>query len=193
MKRILLAGLLGGLVVFGWSAISHMVLPLGEAGIRTIPDEPAMMNALRTHVPGPGLYFFPGYDQKVERTKEQEEAAMKDWSDRYRLGPTGILVIAPANRQPMSPSQFVVELVTNILAAAIAAMLLFLAAAAIPKYSVRVLFVTMLGVFAFIVIDLSHWNWYGFPDTYTCAALIDQTVGWFLGGLVIARIIRPPV
>jgi len=33
MSRILIAGLVGGIVVFIWSAFSHMVLPLGEAGL----------------------------------------------------------------------------------------------------------------------------------------------------------------
>ncbi len=190
MKRILLAGLLGGLVVFVWGAISHILLPLGQAGIRTLPEEAVVVAAFRTHVAQPGLYFFPGMDRSPVKTAEQRAAAEKDWAERYRLGPTGILVIAPGGREPMSFGHLGMELVTNILGAAIAAMLLTLAAAALTKYSVRVLFVTLLGLFAFIAIDLSYWNWYGFPDAYTAAALLDQTVGWFLGGLVIARIIR---
>jgi hypothetical protein len=33
-KRILLAGLLGGLAMFIWQSVAHVVLPLGEAGIQ---------------------------------------------------------------------------------------------------------------------------------------------------------------
>src|SRR5438128_12394968 len=32
--KILLAGILGGIVMFIWTSIAHMALPLGEAGIR---------------------------------------------------------------------------------------------------------------------------------------------------------------
>jgi hypothetical protein len=37
--RVLLAGILGGIAMFVWTTIAHMVLPLGEAGFREIPDE----------------------------------------------------------------------------------------------------------------------------------------------------------
>jgi hypothetical protein len=36
-KRIILAGVLGGIAMFIWTAIAHMALPLGEAGIGEIP------------------------------------------------------------------------------------------------------------------------------------------------------------
>jgi hypothetical protein len=34
--RILLAGVLGGIAMFVWKSITHMALPLGEAGIGEI-------------------------------------------------------------------------------------------------------------------------------------------------------------
>lgn len=36
-KRILLAGILGGIAMFAWSTIAHMVLPLGMTGFSEIP------------------------------------------------------------------------------------------------------------------------------------------------------------
>jgi len=39
MKRIFLAALLGAIAMFIWTSIAHMALPLGEAGIREIPNE----------------------------------------------------------------------------------------------------------------------------------------------------------
>jgi len=41
-----------------------------------------------------------------------------------------------------------------------------------------------------IVIDVSQWNWYSFPTMYMLAQLVDHTVGWFLAGLVLARVCR---
>ena len=32
--RIYIAGLIGGIVLFVWGAVSHMVLPVGEMGIQ---------------------------------------------------------------------------------------------------------------------------------------------------------------
>lgn len=193
MNRILLAGLLGGLVVFLWGAFSHIVLPIGQAGIRVLPNEAPVLEAVRAGVPRSGLYFFPGLDRTPGMTAEQKAAAERDWSERYRRGPNGILVLQAGGGEPFSVRQLILELVTNILGAAIAAMLLTLAATSLPSFGARVLFVTLLGVFASVAIDLSYWNWYGFPPEYTAAALLDQTVSWLLGGLVLARIIQPPL
>ena len=37
----------------------------------------------------------------------------------------------------------------------------------------------------------SYWNWYGFPTEFEIAEAVDQVVGWFLGGLVLAALVRP--
>jgi hypothetical protein len=45
--RILLAGVLGGIVMFVWTSIAHMALPLGEAGIGEILNESAVLGAIQ--------------------------------------------------------------------------------------------------------------------------------------------------
>ena len=191
MKRILLAGLLGGFAVFVWGMASHMALGLGSVGITSLPVDSPVVDVMRASITEPGFYFFPGMDMHSKKSAAEQAADEKAWSAAMLRGPSGILVIDPRGKEPLSPRTFIIELVTNILGAAIAAMLLVLAAASIPSYWVRVLFVTALGLFAGIAVDLSYWNWYGFPADYVAAALLDQTLSWFAGGLVIARIMRP--
>ena len=59
--RVLLAGILGGIAMFVWSAIAHMVLPLGEAGFREIPDEQSVVGAMNSAIGDQaGFYIFPG-------------------------------------------------------------------------------------------------------------------------------------
>jgi len=38
--RIILAGIASGIAMFIWSFCSHTVLPLGEVGVRMLPNEP---------------------------------------------------------------------------------------------------------------------------------------------------------
>ena len=45
-KRVLLAGLLGGIAMFAWTSLAHMVLPLGDAGIKEIPNEKGVLIAI---------------------------------------------------------------------------------------------------------------------------------------------------
>jgi hypothetical protein len=56
--RILLAGILGGIVTFVWTSIAHMALPLGEAGINEIPNESAVLGAMQSGI-GDKTGLFP--------------------------------------------------------------------------------------------------------------------------------------
>jgi hypothetical protein len=180
--RLFLAALLAGLVVFLWSAFTHTVTPLGEAGMQSLPSEETILPVLESSLPGRGFYFFPGWpDGKM--TKEQEEA----WSNRYRTGPSGIIVYRPIGGEPFDPSKLLIEFLTNVMAALIAGLVV----SSIPGGIVaRALTVAMLGVFAWLSISASYWNWYEFPGTFIAAEGFDQFVGWFLGGLVIAWILK---
>ena len=183
MGRRLLAAIAGGIVVFVWSAVSHMALGLGSAGIRTIPNEERMAQAIRGVVTEPGLYFFPGVDPSRKMTPAEERA----WTERYRRGPAGILIVQPGGREPMEPTQFVVELLADILAAGVAA---FILAGLGGPLLARAGAVGLLGVFEWADISVSYWNWYKFPTLYTGAALVEQVVGWTLAGLAMALILR---
>ena len=183
MGRRVLAAIAGGVVVFVWSAISHMALGLGTAGISTMPNEDRMAQAIRGAITEPGLYFFPGFPASHKMTADEEKA----FTEKYRRGPSGILIVQPGGRDPMVPQQFVFELLGDVLAAGVAAFILSSLAA---SFAARVAAVGLLGVFEWLDINVSYWNWYKFPTAYTLAALVEQVVGWTLAGLVMALILR---
>ena len=57
--RILLAGVIGGIVMFTWTSIAHLALPLREAGIAEIPNESAVLSAMQSSMGDKaGLYIF---------------------------------------------------------------------------------------------------------------------------------------
>ena len=185
MKKILIGGIVGGIVIFVWGAVSHMVLPLGETGIKQIPNEDAVIAAMRQSIPEPGLYFFPGMDMSHKPSDEEQKA----WTAKYTAGPTGILVYHPQGEAPVSPRQLLTELASNVLMALLAAFLLSMASGSFGR---RVLFVALLGLFSWLSISVSYWNWYGFPTDFSLAEAVDQVVGCFLAGLVLAAIVKPP-
>lgn len=185
MKRIALAAVVGGLLMFVWGAVSHMLTPLGGAGFKAMPPdgEPAVVEALRANVPDDGLYMFPGMDQLESGDKQAQE----EWMRRYAAGPSGILVYHPHGGRTMNAQLLGTELLTNILAVALAAW----AAAHARTYGRRLALVTAFGLAAWLSIEASYWNWYGFPTTYVLAQLIDQVTGFFVAGLAVAKIVRP--
>jgi hypothetical protein len=80
-KRVLLAGLLGGIAMFVWTSLAHMVLPLGAAGFKEIPNEPAVLASMRASLGDQsGLYFFPGLGLGPDATPQQKQAAAPQYA-----------------------------------------------------------------------------------------------------------------
>ena len=186
-KRILLAGVLGGLTIFLWSSLSHMVLMLGGTGIKSMPHEDVVLSVIHENVREPGFYFFPGMDESKKMSAEEQ----KQWEDKYRKGPAGIMILQPPGADPMMVRQLLTELASNIVCLLIAAFLLSQTLSGGSTFAGRLLFVALMGLFASTAIDVSYWNWYRFPDSYTLAAMTDAVVGHGLAGIVLAAIIKP--
>ena len=187
--RILVAGILGGIVMFIWTSIAHMVLPLGEAGIREIPNEAAVLDALKTNLgENRGLYHFPGHGLGPNPTREQEREMMKHMGEKLANNPSGLLMYHPPGRQVSLGRLLGVEFATEVLEALLVVFLL--AQAGIGTFIGRVGFVFVAGVLAAIATNISYWNWYGFPKHYTAAYMLIQVVGFLCVGIVAALVLR---
>ncbi len=184
MKKILIAGILGAVVAFVWSTFAHMVLPTGDMGIRSLPNEDAVVAAMKQSIPEAGFYYFPGMDMSRKLTPDEEKA----WAAKYAAGPIGILVYNPAGDTPMSPRMLLVELLSQLLAALLIAWVLSQTAVTLGRGAVTA---ALLGLFAWLSLSVSMWNWFGFPGAYLVTEAIDQVVGWGLAGLVMALVLRP--
>lgn len=181
--RIIIAGIVGGLVMFFWAFISHTVLPLGQVGFKTMPVEAPVVAAMRSNINEPGLYLYPGMDMSRTLTPEEQAA----WTEKYKAGPRGILVYHPTGEEPMAAKFLLTELASNILAAIVAALAI---SWLICSFFGRVLVAGLIGLAGWLSIDVSLWNWYGFPTNYMLAQGVDQVVGWLLAGVAIALIIK---
>ena len=74
-KKVLLGGILGGIVLFFWGFVWHEVLPFGLIGIKDIPNENTMISAMKTNVPEAGMYMIPGLQIPANATSAQRKAA----------------------------------------------------------------------------------------------------------------------
>lgn len=181
--RLIIAGIIGGIVMFGWGAFSHMVLGLGDSSFKQIPNESAVLSTMKANINEPGLYFFPGMD--MSRTPTTEE--MNAWTEKFKAGPRGLMVFHPTGDEPMSVRYLLTELASNILAALAAAVII---SWLICSFFGRVIAAGLIGLAGWLSIDMSLWNWYGFPTTYFLSQGIDQVVGWLLSGIAIALIVK---
>jgi hypothetical protein len=181
-RRLAAAWLAGTLLIYVWGALSHMVLQKG-AGFSRMPDEQRVVTALQGSLEKDGLYLFPGPDFSGRATPEETAA----WEQSFLGGPTGMIVYHPAGSSPVSGRKLGVQLLADMIAAAIAVHLV--------RRSPRPIWATalavgLLGVFAIASVATIFWNWYGFPQAFFFAQCVDMIVGWSLTGLAIAAIVN---
>jgi uncharacterized membrane protein YkgB len=187
--RILLAGILGGIVMFVWTSIAHMGLPLGEAGINEIPNESAVLSAMQSSIGDKtGLYIFPGLGVGKNATRQEKSEAMKQMQQKIAANPSGFLMYHPPGRPFAFGKSLVIEFSTEVLQAILVIWLLV--QTRIGSFGGRVVFVLIAGFLASITTNVSYWNWYGFPGVYTASYILIEIVGFVLVGIVAALLLR---
>jgi hypothetical protein len=192
-KRILFAGLLGGVALFAWGSFSHIVLKLPAIGIQEIPraQEEGVKTALRGALTQPGFYLFPGMNIAAGASAQEKDAASKAYEEKYKQGPHGLLIFDPAGSEVMSPKQLIIQFVLVVVEAMLAAWLLSLTTH--TTFGSRVGFVLVLGVLMALATNVEYWDWYGFPTNYTAAYMLDKVIGMLIVGLVVAAMTRKRV
>jgi hypothetical protein len=184
MNRVILAGILGGIAMFIWTSIAHMVLPLGEAGVSEMGSEIPLLDAMKSSLgERQGFFIFPGLHVSPNASKQEKADAMKLMTERAATAPAGILVYHPTRPFAFGrwlATEFITEVVQALLVVAL------LAQTRLTSFGGRVCFVSIAGILAAITTNVSYWNWYGFPSRYTVGVMITEIVGFFIVGIVAA-------
>ena len=174
MMRILVAGILGGIAMYVWLSAAH-ISPLGQIGVHALPNGGAMIAQVSDAAAGKaGLYVFPDYMSKTPSAAR---------------GPFAIVSFTPDAPTGLAPMNLVLEFLSELVEAIIAAWLL--SQAALASYGARVGFVTGIGVIGAILAEAPYWNWYSFPLDYSLTNAVMQIVGFFVAGLVMAWYLKP--
>jgi hypothetical protein len=172
MRNTLLAGLVGGVVMFVWASFAHLATPLATAGLEPLPAEAATVATLHAALgERSGLYFFPYLQGSGSRASADQKA-------RMQLGPTGLLAYKAPGSPVLMPRQLLVELLLEIVESLLTA-LVIVAVAGIPR---RLGLAVAVGVIAAVSTNMSYWNWYGFSWDYTLANAFTEFMKYLLAG-----------
>jgi hypothetical protein len=183
MGRIILAGVAGSIAMFVMMSIMH-ISPLAQVGFSQMTNDGPALAALQTATGNkPGLYIFPAVDMKAKDAMAQMTARMK-------VEPFGIMAYQPPGSVGgFSPlllvREYAKELVQSLLVATL------LSFALLVTYWGRVGYVVAVGVISTMTTNLSYWNWYAFPTSYTLANMTIEVSSFLAAGLVIAVLLKP--
>jgi len=189
MVRLLIGAVLSSIVLFVWGFAFWVISPLRFGVLRTIPNEEAVIDALKKNLPETGVYLSPFAEES--RFKEDREAAQKELAEKHKEGPLVQIIYRKNGIDPMSPVTFAAGFANMLVASLLIGLLLKLALPGLASYSSRVLFVFVAGVFAAVTIDLSTPIWFHQPWGLPLFNALYHASGWFLAGLVLGAVIRP--
>lgn len=178
MNKWPVAGILAGIGVFVWGAITHMALGIEQKSISTFSDEAAVTAVLKEKVAQPGFYFFPN---------EQDPEKM---AARVKTSPRGVLLYTPAGVPFSFPASLGTQFVLDILSGVILAWI-FSVAIGDPKRKIcGPCLGAVVGLFSVAAILLPWWNWYGLPVSMVASGVIEQGVGFGIAGWILGKLIK---
>lgn len=179
--RILLAGLIGGIVIFMWGALAHVTLGLGNVGIHAPVNENIVLASLPQGLGSqPGIYILPWLDPaQLSDAPTRQAYAAKASSSPYAW-----VVYQPRGGDL---TQLGRSLPWQWASDTLAAMLMaFVMAFAALGFGRRVAIAGAAAIYAWLNTMVPYWNWYRFPADFTDTALIEQLIGWLLAGAAMA-------
>ena len=180
--RVLLAGVIGGIVLFLWGAVAHMALPIGEMGMKVASNQEAALAALEASAtPGAGVYMLPGMSPE----EWSNEEARKTFAEKAKTTPYAFVIYQPGGNPvnvSMGPS-LVKQFVGDTLVALLVAWLMSLAPFAFGR---RVLIGTVVGIASWLAISMPYWNWYMFPSDFTLGTLLHVGLGLLIASVPMA-------
>jgi len=186
-KQLVLGTVLGGIVLFVWSAIAWMIIPWPGDPFQKFTDEAAVSQAITANAPRSGNYFLPNEPKRTPgMTDEQFKAASDAAMEQAARGP---MIFAAVRLGPMSMTRpLIIQFFTQLVLALLACCLL-MRTCGLP-YSKRVLFVATIGLIIFIGGHVEEWNWFSFSNAYLLMEFGAIVIGWILAALVMAKFVK---
>lgn len=172
LKKVIVAGLLGAVVLFAWTMLTNGILGLNSSiNMKRIPNDRLVYEVLKQSIVEPGGYVLPhGPTEEplfgVHYTGMGHESAGKE---------------------------FRVRIASAIIASVIVASLLSVASdRVLAGYARRVLFVTAVGLLIAVYSDLTRFGLTTYTMEHTLIFAVQQLLAWLLAGLVIAWRVKLP-
>ncbi len=180
--RLLIAAIIGGIVMFIWSAVAHMALPIGEMGMKVAVEQDAALSAIQASATqGEGVYMLPTFAPE----RMSDKAFVEAFQQQYKSSPYALVIWQPGGNPVIASMvpNLIKQLANDLIAAFLLAWVLALGAFGFGK---RLMVAGVMALFAWIAISLPHWNWFMFPTAFTVGTLLEQLIGWLLAGAAIA-------
>jgi hypothetical protein len=174
MKKILIGSLVGTVIMFAWSAIAWMMLPIHANTYHYTPAQDAVLAALAAANLESGLYGMPSAATSEEQMKVMEA----------NVGKPGAKIYYNAAEPAMDGKMFGLGFLFNFITVFAACMLLVNSMSG--SFFSRWWMVMMVAVVIIFGVHMLQWNWMYQNWDYARDMILDVAIGWSINGLWLA-------
>lgn len=171
MKKTLIGGFVGGLIIFFWQAFSQMAFNLHEPAQKYSSNQDSVLIALSKHLKEPGGYMLP----RMKEMLSMEE--MDKFNQSIQGKPWAIVRYYPSYQVGMG-SNMLRNLIVDIFLVVL--LIWIISNLKSPSKGLIIRLSLVMGFFAFTNVVYTEHIWYPLYDIR--ASLIDALVSWGLCG-----------
>ncbi len=166
-----------------------MALKWVDRTFKTLDKDQEVQDFVKQRDLSPGMYAYPDFPQGSEKMSADETKKAQDqYTQRYKEGPNGWIIVGPNGQDPMSAMTLLAEFGVNVATCFCAALLLAVAGPPVG-FGRRWFVVLLLGPIGWLANQISHTIWYRFPWDFAKDELMCTCLDWAVAGFVIAIIV----
>ena len=174
MKKIIIGSVVGAIIMFIWSFLAWMILPIHANTYAYTPAQDAILKVLADNNLETGTYGMPSAATKEESMKVHES----------NVGKSGAAIFYIKEEPPMGASMYIGGIIFDFIMVFAACMLLMNSMTG--SFFSRWWMVMMVAVILIFGEHLMNWNWMGHSWNYTRDFVLDCACGWAINGLWLA-------
>lgn len=186
MVKLIISTTVGALILFLWSAISWMALPIHHQSLLYTPAQDTILKIINNNIDKSGTYMLPAADNRdVEMWDPEYEKENQRIMEENQGKPFAMIFYVKEGMQ-MDARRFIVGYVFECFSVLIAVIILLAAGDKLKSFYMRWWIVMLLAVIICIEGYLMNWNWMSYPWHYIKGSIVDQLIGWGLCGIWLA-------
>jgi hypothetical protein len=190
LVRIVVAALVAGVLLMGWSFVFWTMLPLSNSQLERVPtaEEAALLETLKKSLPASGSYLLP-YPEAASLDGSNPDARTA-FLERHKAGPLVAISYNKDGVDLLSPLTLACGFGHFVGSALLAGLILAMASPSLPNIAMRWVFVVLLGVFAAVALDLQGVCWLLHPPKGALLHAAYHASCWAIAAIPLAAIIR---
>ncbi len=166
----------GGVVAILWCLFSWIILPWHHfSGVK---NELELTGVISTSMEEKGVYVLPNLPDSFD------DESLKNYQERKFKGPSGIFFVSPNGVRSFGFSMVLFLFGCFFVSFLFSILLNLVLLQSILQKAVLVSFAAMAGG---VACTFPYFVWWHFPFSWMVVHLLDIGIGWFLGGLALAK------